>query len=607
MANNSISLVNLDFDTLKSQLKTYLKGQAQFSDYDFDGSNMSVLLDIMTYNTHLNAFYLNMVAAEMFLDSAQLRNSVISISKALNYTPRSAKSTKAVINAVFPQSGLQQFTIPKNTRFTGRNSNGTFVFLTTSSTVLNPSGGSFTAANLEIYEGTLVTDAFTVDYSVEGQRFILTNESIDTDSIEVTVTEDNGATPISYSKSTSLIGMQPNTASYFLQATENTRYELSFGDGVFGRKPKDSSTVIATYRITAGPRGNDCTDFKLNDNLGAFNGHGSSIIPTITVVQSGYGGADAETLEEIKYRAPKAYQTQDRAVTVNDFSVLITQEFQNIKAVNVYGGEMVVGAPRFGSVYIVPVTFTGEMLSQFEKRDIEDFIRSRTIIGVNPVVTDPDYIFVDVNTVARFNPDQTTLSANDIAALIKAAIVNYNTTQLISFDSRLNLSRLEEAINDADPSIESNNTELTIKKSVAVELNRPVLPFADLMNPIVPGSVISSDFISNGRVNRYVDYNPENNTLAVEIVDGKSVIVNTTNKLFLKDLTDPSAITYTEAGSVDYDTGRITMNLIEINDFRGSPGLELMAKPANSDIMADLNNIIAINISTGISVEVRKT
>jgi hypothetical protein len=606
MANNSISLVNLDFDTLKLQLKTYLKGQAQFSDYDFDGSNMSVLLDIMTYNTHLNAFYLNMVASEMFLDSAQLRNSVISISKSLNYTPRSAKSAKAIINAVFPQSGLQQFTIPRNTRFTGRNSNGTFIFLTSSTTVLNPSNGVFTAANLEIYEGSLVSDTFVVDYSVEGQRFILTNENVDTDSIEVTVIEDDGATSLSYSKSTSLMGMQSNTTSYFLQATENTRYELSFGDGVFGRKPKDSSTVIVSYRVTVGPRGNDSTSFKLNDNLGAFNGYGSSIIPTITVVQSGYGGAEAESLEEIKYRAPKAYQTQDRAVTINDFSNLITQEFQNIKGVNVYGGEKIAGAPRYGSVYIVPVTFTGEMLSQFEKRDIEDFIRSRTIIGINPVVTDPDYINVDVATVARYNPDQTTLSANDIAALIKAAIVNYNTNQLISFDSRLSMSRLEGVINDADPSITSNNTELTLRKTVAVELNRPVLPFIDLQNQIVPGTVMSRDFIANGRVVRFVDYNPENNTLAVEIQNGRSVIVNTVNKLYLMDVTDPSVITYTEAGTVDYAAGKITMNIIEINDLYDSPGLELKAKPAQDDITSALNNIISINVSTGITVEVRK-
>jgi hypothetical protein len=607
MANNSISLVNLDFDTLKTQLKTYLKGQAQFSDYDFDGSNMSVLLDILTYNTHLNAFYLNMVASEMFLDSAQLRNSVISIAKALNYTPRSTKSAKAVINAVFPQSGLQQFTIPKNTRFTGKNSNGSFTFLTTSATVLNPSNGSFTAANLEIYEGVLTTEAFVVDYSIEGQRFILSNENIDTDSIEVSVTEGSGSNSISYSKSTSLVGMQSNTASYFLQATETTRYEISFGDGVFGRKPKDGAVVSAVYRVTAGPRGNDSTDFNLNDNLGAFNGYGSSILPRITVVQKGYGGATAESLDEIKYRAPKAYQTQDRAVTVNDFSTLITQEFQNIKGVNVYGGEKVIGAPRYGTVYIVPVTFTGENLSDFEKKDIEDFVRNRTIIGLSPIVTDPDYIYVNVATVARYNPDRTTLSAGDIAALIKNAIIDYNDQQLINFDSRLNLSRLEEAINSADPSVSSNNTELTLKKVIPIELNRTALPTVDLFNPIIPGTIVSAEFVAGGRVLQYVDYNPENNTLTVEIINGETVIVNTTNKIFLKDVTNPSATTYTEAGTIDYSTGRIEMNLIEITDLFGSPGLEIMAKPAEPDIVSGLNNIITVNVSTGITVETRKT
>ena len=606
MANNSISLVNLDFDTLKAQLKTYLKGQAQFTDYDFDGSNMSVLLDILTYNTHLNAFYLNMVAAEMFLDSAQLRNSVISIAKSLNYTPRSTKSAKAVINATFAQSGLQQFTIPKNTRFTGKNSNGSFTFLTNGTQVLYPANGVFTAANLEIYEGSLVTDTFIVDYSTEGQRFIMSNDSIDTDSVEVTVTEDNGLTPISYSKAVSLMGVQSNTAAYFIQATEDTRYEIQFGDGVFGRKPKDSATVSATYRVTVGPRGNDCTNFRLNDNLGAFNGHGSSIIPTITTVQAGYGGGDAETVEEIKFRAPRAYQTQDRAVTVDDFNTLITQEFQTIKNVHIYGGEQVIDAPRYGSVYIIPITFTGELLPQFEKTEIEEFIRRRTIIGINPIVIDPDYIYVNVRTVAKYFADQTSLSGNDIAALISSAISQFNTEQLINFDSTLYLSRLEGAINAADVSISSNVTELTLKKIVVVELNRSISPSIDFRNRIVPGSVMSSSFISAGRVYQYTDYNPNNNTLVVESNGGSTVITNTTNTLYLKDSTNPEAVTYTTAGKVDYGAGKVVMNPIEINDLQGSAGIEVMAKPFESDVVSDLNNIISINTSTGVSVEVRK-
>ena len=606
MANNSISLVNLDFDTLKAQLKTYLKGQAQFSDYDFDGSNMSVLLDIMTYNTHLNAFYLNMVASEMFLDSAQLRNSVISIAKSLNYTPRSAKSAKAVINATFAQSGLQQFTIPKNTRFTGKNSNGSFTFLTNETLVLYPSGGQFTAANLEIYEGSLFTESFIVDYAIENQRFILTNPNIDTDSVEVTVTENNGLTPISYSMAPSLIDVGANTAAYFIQATEDTRYEIQFGDGVFGRRPKDSSTVSATYRVTAGPRGNDCTNFRLNDNLGAFNNYGSSIIPTLTTVQSGRGGGDAETIEEIRFRAPKAYQTQDRAVTIDDFNTLITREFQTIKNVHVYGGEQVTDAPRYGSVYIVPITFTGELLAQFEKLDIEEFIRRRTIIGVNPVVIDPDYIYVNVKTVAKYFADQTLLSANDISSLIKNAIVQYNTEQLINFNSSLNLSRLESAINAADPSISSNVTELTLKKIVSVEVNRNVSPSVDFQNRIVPGSITSKSFISGGRVLQYSDYDPNNNTLVVESNGGSTVITNTVNTLYLKDITSPTAVIYTPAGKIDYNLGKIIMNPIEINDLTGSTGIELLAKPVDSDVIATLNNIITINTSTGISVEVRK-
>lgn len=605
MANNSINLVNLDFDTLKDSLKTYLRGQSKFSDYDFDGSNMSVLLDILTYNTHLNAFYLNMVTSEMFLDSAQLRNSVISIAKGLNYTPRSTKSSRAVLNLRFPQSGLQSFSIPEGTRFVGKNSRGTFQFLTNESMILYPANGFFTASNVTVYDGLIVRDAFVINYSVEAQRFVLTNDTIDTDSIRVLVSEDNGQTDLSYSVATSLFGVNGQSQVCFVQATEDTRYEIVFGDGVFGRKPKDGSTVIVTYRAAAGPLANESTNFVLGDNLGALNGFGSAITPVITVVSPGFDGGEAETIEEIRYRAPRFYQTQERAITTNDFATLVLQQFQNVKNVYVYGGELSSSAPKFGTVFVSPITFSGVPLSQSEKNSIETYLKQRTTVGLVPSVVDPDYLYVSVVSNIKYRSQQTTLSGADIEALAKSAIQNFNENELNDFNTELNLSKLETAINAVDPSIVGNQTELTIKKIFTTELSLRSFPTVLFRNEIVPGTLISSEFISNGRRYQYTDFNPNNNTLTARVIEGRTVVTNSVTTVYLKDITNPSAITYVEAGNVNYAEGTVAINSIVFNSFEGKSGLEMSAKPASQDVSSKDNDVIAIDTEFGVRVVVR--
>ena len=606
MANNSISLVNLDFDTLKNQLKTYLKGQAQFSDYDFDGSNMSVLLDILSYNTHLNAFYLNMVASEMFLDSAQLRNSVISMAKSLNYTPRSTRSSRAVLNLRFPQSGgLQSFSIPERTRFVGKNSRGTFQFLTNESMILYPSNGFFTANNVTVYEGVTTSDVFTVDYSIEGQRFIMTNRSIDTDSLSVSVVEDNGQTTVRTTKATTLYGLNSNSAVYFLQATEDTKYEVVFGDGVLGRRPKDGSLIQCTYRNSAGAAGNECTNFILGDNLGAVNGLGSAITSTITTVDSSFGGGEAESIEEIRTRAPRYYQAQERAITTGDFETLITQEFQSIKGVHVYGGDQVSGTPRFGQVFIAPITFTGEVVSQTQKSEIETFMRDKCTIGITPVVVDPDYLYVGVDCRVSFNAADTNMSAAEIQASVESAIEAYNTLQLMDFNTEFKTSRFEAAIDAADPSISSNDTDIILRKKFIAEPFVRTFPTVTYRNQIVPGTVTSSQFLSAGRRYEYTDFNPNNNTFSVNQVDGKAVVSNSSNVIYLKDVTSPATVSYSIAGTVDYMTGTLSLNAITPTSLDDVGGIDFFARPVSENITSSTNDVLAIDLEN-INVTVKQ-
>lgn len=604
MANNSISLVNLDFDTLKSTLKTYLKNQSQFADYDFDGSNMSVLLDILTYNTHLNAFYTNMAISEMFLDSAQLRNSVISRSKELNYTPRSTRSSEATINISFPQSGLNVFQIPFGTRFTGKSSNGTYTFTTKQSYVLYPSAGVF-STSLNIYDGSYITDTFVIDTSVEGQRFIMSNENVDTDSLTVIVTQDGGQTNTLYTQATNLYGLTPTSNVYFLQATEDTKYELVFGDGIFGDYPLNGSVVYSTYRISAAGTADGCTNFTLDDNLGPVNGYTAlPIIPTIKVTNVASGGATAESIESIRFNAPRHYQTQDRAVTANDFKNIVLMNYKDVKAVNVYGGETIANRVEYGKVFISAVTNSGSPLSVIEKQNIEAFLSDKCTMGIVPKMINPDYLYLLVTSSVKFNPNITVYTPADIKNIVTSAITNYDVNYLTDFDIEFKLSRLEAAINDSDKSISSNQTYIILRKDVNLELNTDTYIDINYRNKINPGTLSSTVFLSNGRQYQYTDYNSFNNTITVSQLSGGQIsITNSSTNIYLKDVTTPGYESYAVAGIIDYLSGKISLNKISVNGFVNSSSIQFFATPSNQDIMAKNNDLIQIDLEN-LSIEV---
>lgn len=603
MANNSLSLVSLDFDTLKSTLKGYLSAQPQFTDYNFDGSNMSVLLDILTYNTHMNAFYLNMVASEMFLDSAQLRNSVVSKAKELNYLPRSYVSSMAELNCRFAQSGLTVFVIPAGTRFSGRNSNSTYSFTTSSSVSVYPSGGYFTINNLPVYEGRLLTDAFVVDNTVDNQRFVLNNDTIDSDSIAVNVIENNGQTNTMFQLATNLYGLQANSTVYFVQAVENAKYEIVFGDGVFGRLPQNGATVQVQYRTTSGTDGNGSTNFTLNTNLGSFNGYNSAIVPTITTIAAASGGANAESIDSIRFNAPRHYQTQDRAITVNDYINIVLENFPKIKACHAFGGETVTSSVEYGTVFICPVTYSGYPLSTLEKEEIVAFLSNKCSIQLVPKVMDPDYLYMIINSTVTYNPSATTYSPSDIQNIVSTAITQYNSDYLTNFNTTFKMSRFEAAINDSDTSISSNQTKLSLRKNAILTLND--LSYIKILfrNKVIPGSIYTSVFTSATKNYIYTDVNPNNNTFRLTQYDG-AVIKNNTNTMYLKDVTNPGYETYVNAGTVNYDTGEINLVGITVSGYISGSALEFFATPVNQDVSVIGNDVIEIDQLAGVNITV---
>jgi hypothetical protein len=540
----------------------------------------------------------------MFLDSAQLPSSVISHAKSLNYTPRSYKSSTAVLNATFAQNGLSAFSIPLGTKFTGVNSNGSFTYVTRSSTILYPSGGFFVANNLSVFEGKYLIDSFVVDSAIQNQRFIISNQTIDTDSLSVLVMENNGANTTYFTQAQNLYGLTNTSNVYFIQATENAGYEIVFGDNVSGRTPLNGSTILANYMITSGTDGNGANTFSLADNLGSYNGYGSAIIPNIVTSTPSFNGANNEQIESIRFNAPRSYATQQSATTLNDYIQLILQNYSDIKSVHVYGGETLTTNPTYGTVYIVPATYSGFNLSINEKNNIINFISKRNTLGITPIIVDPSYLYLDVFSTVKFDSSKTSLSPANIQALVTNNIVTYNSTYLEDFNKEFKLSDFMTSISSVDPSITSNETYVIMKKIVSPLLNSPTSITVAFNNAIEPGSFSSSQFVSNNVTYSYTDYNPKANSFSISQLSSGLSINNNSNIIYLTYTLSSGTQIYINAGSIDYVNGIVTLGLITINNFLNNSGINFYATATTENVTSMNNDILTFDVQAGISVNI---
>jgi hypothetical protein len=595
-ANSALTLTSLDFDTLKANLKNYMKSQSVFKDYDYEGSNMNVLLDVMSYNTYLNSFYLNMAISESFLDSAQMYSSVVSHAKELNYTPRSARSAKAVISCVFQATGIENsFSIPKGTQFSGSNANGGFTFVTDTTHVLNSATNVFTINGLEIYEGTYVNETIIVDNTIEHQRFILSNKNIDTTSIVVTVAEDDGANVHDYMYSENLYRLTPASPVYFIQATLDGSFEIVFGDDVFGRRPRNNAVVLVTYRVTLGDQGNGVKQFFINKDLGGYNGGTSTA--TVSMVSPSSEGAPIETIESIRFRAPRHYQTQDRAVTITDYKNLIMNEFTEVKDVNVYGGEEVTGEVQYGKVFIVPVTYAGAALTDQRKIDLDAFIKRKKIIGIATEVKDPDFIYVvpTIDVTVDFN--KTSMTPAEIRSAVQNSIRTFNTDYLEAFDTTFRFSKFVEAVDAADTSILGNQITTQIYKVLNPTLGMTVSLSTTFNNELMPGTIASSEFLlSDGNTYMITDYNPNNDTFSRVATSTGFGVYNSNPVLYLKQVTTNNTQNYLNGGTINYATGTLSLKNLTVIDFLGSTGIEVYTTILPDDVVGKYNDVVEIDI-----------
>lgn len=587
MSNTSIVLSNLDFDTIKNTFKQYLKSQDRFNDYDFEGSNMNVLLDLLSHNTFHNAFYLNMVGNEMFLDSAQLRDSVVSHAKELNYTPRSFKSAEANVNITMTSTDplMRSVVIPKGTTFTSRFNTKNYTFSTAEnivvdSFVLNSGLPTFTGSNITLYEGYYVSDVFTFTAS-QAQRFVITNKNIDTSSLAITVIEDNGASTLHYSRATSLFDINSTSKVFFVQGAENDSYEIVFGDGVSGRRPKDNSVIIVEYRISNGELPNGCNDFIADNGI-----PGISAISVFTNT-SASGGAVSESIEDIKFNATRHFTTQERAITAEDYETLLKQNFPEVNTVTAYGGEDL-DPPQFGKVFVAVDLKEVDGLPTIKKDQYYKFLKPRSPVSIDPVFVDPEYTYLNILSSIKYNINTTNLTSDDMKTIVSGAIINYAQQNLNSFNRVFRYSKLVQAIDNAQISIISNETNIRIVKIVRPALN--VSQRFDV-NYNTPLDVSRFDTTGNYTIqSTRFSYRGQRVTLSD---DGQGALVV---------ISQASGRVVAEVGAINYESGLLQFSNFNISGFSGN-GIKIYAVPRNKDI-ATINNVILNIIEEDVSLTI---
>jgi hypothetical protein len=542
----------------------------------------------------MNAFYLNMAASEMFLDSAQLRSSVVSHAKMLNYTARSNRSSKAVIDLIIPTSNAVSFTIPKGTSFTGKNSSGNYTFTTDKTLTLLSGNQTFTANNLAIYEGSYSQDTFIVNYNDEGQKFTLLDSNIDTNSLVVVVSENDGQYISEYVQTKSLYDLDGLSEVYFLQCDIDNRYQIVFGDGVFGRKPLNGAVITAEYRTTAGTAANGIDTFTIEVDLSGINNTRIESGMTTTTVAISSSGADAESIESIRYNAPRYFQTQERVVTTQDYIDLILANFPDIESVNAYGGETIsgIGDVEYGKVYVSCSTYSGTALTDSRKKDLIAFLQPRSSLGISPVIIDPEFVYITLLSKVHIDYNQTGLTPYQMQTVVIDTISDFNDNNLKQFGRNFRMSNLTSAIDNTDYSILSNETTAFIyKKFIDLNpINAVSLKVDFHSNEIQQASIISNEFLSEGKTYVYTDY-----------ISG---VNNTAGNLFrLEKTVTTTASNYSIAGFIDYNNGIININSY-IYDAVPTGGLRIFAAPVNQDIYCSRNNLLQIDTGSGVSVSV---
>ena len=593
MANSALTVANTNFNDIKASLKNYLKSQAQFKDFNFDGSNISVMLDVLAYNTFLNNFYLNQVASESFLDSAQLRDSIVSHAKTLNYMPRSDTSAKAIVNVeIFPANTPDNIVMPKYTEFTTAVQSNSFTFTTNEGiTIKADANGRYLASNVDIFEGEIVTELFSVNTANTNERYVLSNPEIDTDSLAVKITTSSSDTSnAEWKSSLSAVGLSGTSNVYYIVPAEGGKYELQFGDGVLGRPLINGNIIEATYRKCNANTPNEATVFNNAADIQNFSN------VTVTTVAAATGGGFAESNTSIKFNAPKALTIQERTITTDDYKTILQQQFNDIESLNVFGGEEA-SPPEFGKVIISVDLKNADGIPNSRKKDIEDFISLRSPLGISPKVIDPVFLFVDVTSKVLYNPNITTKSDSEIETLVTAAINNHAEATINDFNAKLRVSKLSADIDAADPSILNNELSVLLQKKFTPTLNTNESVTLEFNNSILREIPDSSNVYADGT-------SPvSSTTFTFSNITGCTLRDNGNGVMqVVQASSEGVTIVKNEIGTVDYTTGTVKLTNFNVSNFNGE-AVVVSINPVSKTLSSSKNIILSYNKTPSITIE----
>ena len=592
-----LNISQLDFDGIKANLKRFLSNQSQFKDYDFEGSGMAVLMDLLAYNTHYLAYNANVAANEMFIDTADMRNSIVSLAKALGYTPNSATAPYADINVVVNDATGSTLVMSAGTQFTTTVNSLSYNFVTIGSNTISPIDNVYTFSNLKIYEGTYVTYQYTYDSTDVDQRFLIQSASADVTTLTVQVQNSSTDTVINtYTKATSITELDSTSKVYFLQEAEDGKFEVYFGDGVTGKALTHGNIIILKYVVTNKTAANGASSFSLSGNIGGFSN------VTLTINSNAANGAEPETNQSIKFNAPKSYAAQDRAVTVEDYKAKVKELYANTQSISAWGGEDA-ETPFYGRVYISINPKSGSTLTQTTKNSIIDSLKRYSVASVTPVIVDPETTNIILTSTVKYDKTATSKTADTLKSETIEDLTAYNSNTLQSFDSMLRHSKLIEIIDDVDTSILSNITTLKIRKS---------------FTPTIGSSTNYTVSFSNALYNPHSGHNASAGGI---LVSSGFKIGSSANEYFFDDdgagnirryylVGDVRTYADNSAGTIDYATGAIAVNALNISSISNIRGLastivELTVTPNSNDIVPLRNQILNIDVAnSSITVEV---
>jgi len=580
--NKRISVSELDFDNIKANLKEYLKGQDAFSDYDFEGSGLSILLDVLAYNTHYNGIYTNLAVNEMFIDSASKRSSVVSLAKLLGYTPNSATCAKATVtlNITSPSTGPSVVTVPAYTQFNTTVDGNSYAFYTTQEYTAIGASTSYSIPNVMLTEGSPLTFKYTV---ASGVRYLIPNANVDLSSVKVRVQENSTSSNyFTYTISTSVISADSNSKVFWVKEIDDGLYELTFGNGTIGKALDNGNVVHISYFVSSLDAPNNASLFSY-DGSTLYSGANVSI----TTTSAASGGGMVEDISSIKFNAPRSYAAQDRAVTPDDYRALIYANFPEAASVAVWGGEDN-DPPVYGKTYISVKPKTAGKLTIQQKSDIiNTILQSKNIVSITPEILDAEYINIALNVTVYYNDRETGYTPTDMASIVRNVILDYNTSDLQKFESVFRYSKLSRLIDAAEPAITNNITTVLLRRKLSPRYNISAEYNINVINPIFTSGVPEDSVISTGfyiKGSEFLHYLSDDGIGNVVLYYRSAGTATQESQKIIVDAT---------IGTVDYAAGKINIKNLNITGL-ADVDFEISIKPSSNDVISAYTQIAEI-------------